>query len=137
VASDLFAAYGRLLESVGREMSVVVPTKQPDGKPLIPFSMQRDPNARLAIVQYAIGPALRNAYAWDAETHWRRADATMLGFALAESHYFLGLATQAQQEAAALANDGEHGQADLVLRSAVIRTEVAAEYARLVQGEGW
>ena len=137
VARDLFSAYGRLLELLGREISDVPPAGQGNGRPLIAFTAQRIPASRVATLHCAVGAALRNATALDAARHWRDADAAMKGFALAEALLMSAVASAARDEAAKLRLGGYDGQAEQCERIAEIRDTDSDVYRLLASGEGW
>jgi hypothetical protein len=76
--SDAFACYSKLIAYVGHEWSDV----QPDD--LIQIGWPGNLDTRLGVYRTYIAPAIRNVEAADAERHWRKADAIMLGYAQKE-----------------------------------------------------
>ncbi len=135
VIEDIFAAYGRLCRLVGRVVSDVEPTRQANGRLLHPLSQVR--LQRLETVQYAVGGAIRNATALDADRHWREADANVKGLCLAEYEFWLETEKSARLEAAELAEAGRDCDAEQAHRCADIRADKAAHFGRLLVSENW
>jgi hypothetical protein len=144
VVRDFFSAYGRLMQAIGRTVSPdVPPTTQQHARPLVPLSATWGrneaffQNERLALAQFILGPALRNANALDANGHWLDADAHMKGLALAEATFQHALARSAWKDAADALADARDGDAEQCHRIADLRMIDANYYALLAEGNGW
>ena len=135
VFADLVAAYGRLLKVCGRTIS----DQPPDGR-MLRFTRESvtwEQATRLLTIQTAIGPAIRNATAQDADRHWRLADGVMKGFCAREAEALEHRATYKRGEHDDLMQDGDEDGAIDALAAAVAADDESRRYQRLADGQGW
>lgn len=131
VVDDVLACYRRLLEAIGRRMS-----QEGAMTTIFPLGMMRSVGGistdRIALAQIAIGPALRNISAIDAERHWRAADAAIKGVAQAEARRWLGVVEALKREPL------EEGEAQDARSEAIADAAGrAVYYGTLSRTEGW
>lgn len=131
VVDDVLACYRRLLEAIGRRMS-----QEGAMTTIFPLGMMRSVGGvstdRIALAQIAIGPALRNISAIDAERHWRAADAAIKGVAQAEARRWLGVVEALKREPLE-----EVEAADARSEAIADAAGRAVYYGTLSRTEGW